>query len=101
MNTPSPTPRTASQDRFVVHFKFCLSPGGSIGPRELKQIWAAASGARRVQVSRAKQYLSDSFIYSLAATSDCESSERLEAVLRAALAQRVLGNVTMLTRICA
>lgn len=90
-----------NHDRFIVHFKFCLSPGGSISPHELKRLWAITSGARRVQVSRTKQYRSDGFIYSLAASPEFESSERLEAVLRSALAQRVLGNVTMLTRICA
>lgn len=87
-------------NRFVVYFKFCLAAGGSIGPRELKQLWRDASGAERVQVSRSPRYLADGFIYSLSAPPELESSAELEAALRSALDDEALGSVTMLTRIC-
>lgn len=87
-----------NHEKFVVHFKFCLSPGGGISPHLLKKIWATACRAERVQVARAKCYSSDGFVYSLAASRELRSSAELEATLRPLLARHVLGQVTMFTR---
>lgn len=98
VNKTAGTP-TARRPRFVVHFQFCLSPGGGIGPAPLKKLWSEASECDHVRVSRTAQWNADGFVYSLSASDNLRNPVAAEAKLRSLLAHHAVGTIDMLTRV--
>lgn len=81
-------------------FYFRLNHGQSIGPSELRRIWADACGTDQVFVSRAARGSRDtSYTYSLAGPQRLENIHIVEAHLRQLLAASLPNATIDLTRV--
>jgi hypothetical protein len=75
----------------IAMFKFTLGNGQSIGPTELRALWARACQTPNVSVGRAQGiHVSDKPTYSLYAPQQLENLPRVELSLRQMLEERKL-----------
>jgi hypothetical protein len=83
----------------IAHFQFCLPLGAGIGPSPLRGIWSEASGCDEVGISRAAQWRSPGFVYTLSAPANMDNPAAVEEKLRLLLSAHLGGELRAFARL--